>query len=492
MYSNSTRVFDDTPTHALDRTASVTPISVVEGASGSSFRVEDDSSERHFVGHERAGTPIQSGIKGVSEALRYTEEGTLPISQQLKREERNELLADASWAMKKPRHDFNCPECTMQVWFNEVKLMDHMCSRHVHAIEITDASQKALRILPDDCFLAGFLDLIRAQSAKMSDSSTHNDGRITQLDGDPKVRPMRSTVKIASSAKITDEMNWDEQKLRDRTPAGCFTYSREGTSTLHMQRNESTLYVESEEVGVVSGHSMTNTVNRRRFSFHSHPGRIREEGLVIRENRRFAQRLRQEAPKTGTADRPTFKTASTHRQGNELEWAHHVDVLAYGGIGTGREANASEQKEATSSKPSVSHDDHAQGRSQHTVPPRQSETSTLPTRQIRLIRFSQDAPQGSTGWFKASGPFVCTKPPDGLKGIQPSDLYLHYNTATNLTSIWLFSDKHDWVSVEVGHRHPEFKGRYLYICKLGKPNWVTSRSFSTMNSRARREMVDQV
>ncbi|KAA1479363.1 hypothetical protein DENSPDRAFT_855342 [Dentipellis sp. KUC8613] len=103
----------------------------------------------------------------------------------------------------------------------------------------------------------------------------------------------------------------------------------------------------------------------------------------------------------------------------------------------------------------------------------------------RTRRFPAGTGKGGTSWYSAVGKFYISTPPDGLRGIELGDIYVHYNVETRRTQLWYFDQDGRWQPTEVGDEHPVWIERRLQMRDNGEPSWVKSRSLSSMQSRAR-------
>lgn len=99
--------------------------------------------------------------------------------------------------------------------------------------------------------------------------------------------------------------------------------------------------------------------------------------------------------------------------------------------------------------------------------------------------FHRGTGNGHTHWWTSRGPYELARPPEGLNA-PTADLYLHANTHTNITQIWLKGMDAGWAPVDLGCDHPVIPGWRLYLRASGEPTWVGVRSLATMTSRARR------
>ncbi|KAG1850760.1 hypothetical protein C8R48DRAFT_778108 [Suillus tomentosus] len=100
--------------------------------------------------------------------------------------------------------------------------------------------------------------------------------------------------------------------------------------------------------------------------------------------------------------------------------------------------------------------------------------------------FSKGTGTGRTRWFRSSSAQQLLRPNEDLPAVV-GDLYLHTNTRSGTTYIWILHPDEGWVPVKRGCDHPVQTAprRRLRIRKDGDPSWVTIRSLISMQSRER-------
>ncbi|KAG2747831.1 hypothetical protein P692DRAFT_20848931 [Suillus brevipes Sb2] len=98
--------------------------------------------------------------------------------------------------------------------------------------------------------------------------------------------------------------------------------------------------------------------------------------------------------------------------------------------------------------------------------------------------FPKGTGTGTTRWFRSSSTHQLLCPNEDIASVA-GDLYIHTNTHSNTTYLWVLHPVEGWIPIETGGDHPTIPKRRLRIRKDGDPSWVQNRSLISIQSRER-------
>ncbi|KIK33319.1 hypothetical protein CY34DRAFT_18447 [Suillus luteus UH-Slu-Lm8-n1] len=98
--------------------------------------------------------------------------------------------------------------------------------------------------------------------------------------------------------------------------------------------------------------------------------------------------------------------------------------------------------------------------------------------------FPKGTGTGKTRWFRSTSVHQLLCPNEDIVGAV-GDLFVHTNTRSGITYLWVMHPDEGWVSIQAGGGHPTMPNRRLRIRKNGDPSWVQIRSLISMDSRER-------
>ncbi|KAH9936475.1 uncharacterized protein B0H18DRAFT_1113858 [Fomitopsis serialis] len=100
--------------------------------------------------------------------------------------------------------------------------------------------------------------------------------------------------------------------------------------------------------------------------------------------------------------------------------------------------------------------------------------------------FRKGREEGQTIWYKVDLPFAVDQPPASLEASQ-GDLFIHVDTRTKKSRMWLCGTQGQWEAAQVGVPHPRYRNRRLHVKADGEPSWVTRETSVVYGSKRKKE-----
>jgi hypothetical protein len=118
------------------------------------------------------------------------------------------------------------------------------------------------------------------------------------------------------------------------------------------------------------------------------------------------------------------------------------------------------------------------------------DTTAEPLYQMRQRSFSSNSGSGHTIWYFGKSNSSILMPPT-IPQAKTGHLYLHLDTARNVSSYWMLSIANQWDRVSLGVESPLNHDRVLAIRANGEPSWITRASTITTRTRKEKEFREK-